>query len=114
MSSFGTDDTVFLTAEDLAESPRFAESTSKNNMLAFTLKKFAHDAKHSAATNLYMLESGGSIKQMTRLETGGVSNPAFAPDVAGSNDAVCNAICIDNNLFDNCGCAQCTCMHVPN
>jgi hypothetical protein len=88
MSSFGIDDAVFLKAEDLAESPRFGEATSKNGMLAFTLKTFAHDATHSSVTDLYVFESGGSVKQMTRLETGGVSNPAFAPDVLGSSEAV--------------------------
>lgn len=89
MSSFGTDDAVFLKAKDLAESPRFAEATSRNNLLAFTLKQFAHDATHSSATNLHVLKSGGSIKQMTRLKSGGVSNPAFPPDVTGADDAVC-------------------------
>mmetsp|Transcript_10772 Transcript_10772/g.17685 ORF Transcript_10772/g.17685 Transcript_10772/m.17685 type:complete len:94 (-) Transcript_10772:26-307(-) len=88
MSSFGNDEAVFLKAEDLAESPRFGEMTSKNGMLAFTMKKFARDAKHSAVTDLYVFESGGSVTQMTRLDSGGVSNPTFAPAVLGSTDAV--------------------------
>mgnify|MGYP003384911220 CR=1 FL=1 len=88
MTSFGTDDAVFLKAEDLAESPRFAEATSKSGMLAFTLKQFARDAAHSSSTNLHVFESGGEVKQMTRLETGGVSNPIFPPDVIGSKDSV--------------------------
>lgn len=89
MSSFGTDDAVFMKAEDLVESPRFAEATSKNGMIAFTLKQFARDAKHSCSTNLHIFESGGEVKQMTRLVNGGVSNPVFPPDVLGSKDAVC-------------------------
>ena len=88
MASFGMDDAVFLTAQDLAESPRLGEMTAKNGNLAFTMKKFTRDKKHSAVTDLYVYEAGGSVRQMTRMEVGGVGCPVFAPDVRGASEAV--------------------------
>ena len=98
MSSFGTDESVFLTAADIIQSSRFQEVSSSGSHLAFTLKTFNREkgrdkedkeSMHSnAATNLYSFESGGRVKQMTHLLKGGVSNPVFALDISGADDAV--------------------------
>ena len=88
MSSFGKDEEAHLQAEHLVGSARFLEASSHEGRLAFTLKTFKSGGEYASCSNLFVYESGGAVKQMTRLDSGGVSNPVFAPDVLGGCGAV--------------------------
>lgn len=88
MASFGSDPSVFLTAEDLIQGSRIVELSSSRNLVAFTQKKFSIKSK-SAATNLFIHNSDTRrVKQMTQLEKGGVGNPYFALDLPGVDDSI--------------------------
>jgi hypothetical protein len=89
MAFFGTDDPVLLKAEDLVESARIQEATSKCALVAFTVKKYS-TKERAAVTNLHVHNALTlSTKQMTRMEKGqGVANPEFALNLPGVDDAV--------------------------
>lgn len=80
-----------LTREELILSSRLSECCSSgpdSELVAFTHKKICEGGKKSA-TNLY-LHNATSMRttQLTHNESGAVSNPVFAQDLPGAEDAL--------------------------
>mmetsp|Transcript_4915 Transcript_4915/g.7492 ORF Transcript_4915/g.7492 Transcript_4915/m.7492 type:complete len:766 (+) Transcript_4915:67-2364(+) len=88
MSAFGVDAPVYLKVDDLVESPRIVEAVSSRALVAFTIKTYSITSQ-TGVTNLHIHDAITlGTKQMTRLQTGGVSNPAFALNMTYGDDAI--------------------------
>ncbi len=91
-----------LTREDLILSPRITECCSASptdHLIAFTMKKFSDDGKKSSI-NLFIHDAQEHrTTQLTRNESGAVSNPVFVRNVPGVEDALLYTKGPDSQVF---------------